>query len=85
MIIIEFVKDLNHLTENEFIEIISKNFEVNFQNKPFRPCLKNQFGMYHENKWYSLDFKKNINSDNILDNLDINILNDYCFKTFFEY
>ena len=76
------VKDLNGLTENKFIENLSKNFKVNFQNKPFRPCLKNQFGMYHENKWYSLDFKININSDNILDNLDINILNDYCLKPF---
>ena len=51
------IKDLNGLTKKEFIEILSKNFVVNFQNKPFRPGLKNQFGMYHENKWYSLDFK----------------------------
>ena len=76
------IKDLNGLTEKEFIEILSKNFEVNLQDKPFRPSLKNQFGMYHENKWYSLGFKKNINSDNLLDNLDINILNDYCLKPF---
>ena len=38
--------------------------------------------MYHENKWYCLDFKKNINSNNLLDSLDINILNDYCLKPF---
>ena len=38
--------------------------------------------MYHENKWYSLNFKKNIDSANVLDNLDINILNDYCLKPF---
>ena len=62
--------------------MLSKNFKVNIQNKPFRPGLKNQFGMYHENQWYSLDFKVNINSDNILDNLDINILNNYCLKPF---
>ena len=38
--------------------------------------------MYHENKWYSLEFKKNIEKENILENLDINILNNYCLKPF---
>ena len=55
---------------------------VPFQNNPFKPNKKNQFGMYHENKWYCLDIKQNINSKNFLDSLDINILNDYCLKPF---
>ena len=33
-------------------------------------------------KWYSLDFKKKIVSKNILENLDINILNNYCLIPF---
>ena len=36
--------------------------------------------MYHENKWYSLEFKKTIDDKNILESLDINILNNYCLK-----
>ena len=72
------IKDLNGLTEKEFINLVSKNFEINNQDKPFKPIKKNQFGMYHESKWYSLEFKGIIDKDNILDNLDINILNNYC-------
>tara|TARA_Y100000741_G_C18244641_1_gene555000 strand:- start:613 stop:1818 length:1206 start_codon:yes stop_codon:yes gene_type:complete len=76
------IKDLNGLTEKKFLEVISQNFEVNIQDLPFKPKKKNQFGMYHEKKWYSLDFKKKISENNILDNLDINILNNYCLKPY---
>ncbi|MBS56429.1 MAG: hypothetical protein CMP16_00975 [Rickettsiales bacterium] len=74
------IKDLNGLSENKFIKLLSKNFTIKFENKPFKPIKKYQFGMYHENKWYSLDFKHKIQNDNILENLDINILNNYCLK-----
>ena len=76
------IKDLNCLTEKKFIELISNNFTVKSENSSFKPIKKNQFGMYHENKWYSLEFKKNIEKENILENLDINILNNYCLKPF---
>ena len=37
--------------------------------------------MYHQNQWYSIDFKKNeLLGKDILSNLDINILNQYCLK-----
>ncbi len=72
------IKDLNGNDEDQFLNLISKNFEIKVQHKGFKPKKKNEFGMYHENKWYSLNFKKSINSDNVLDNLDINILNNYC-------
>ena len=74
------IKDLNGLSENKFIKLLSKNFNIKFENKQFKPKKKYQFGMYHENKWYSLDFKHKIQNDNILENLDINILNNYCLK-----
>ena len=76
------IKDLNGLSKDDFIQILSKDFYINIQNKPFKPNKKNEFGMYHENKWYSLKFKKNIEKNNILENLDINILNNYCLKPF---
>ena len=74
------IKDLNGLSKNDFLDLLSENFVVNLQNKPFKPKKKNQFGMFHENTWYSLDFKIKINEENILENLDINILNEYCLK-----
>ena len=76
------IKDLNGLTENQFIEVISQNFDVKHQELPFKPNKKNQFGMYHEKKWYSLDFNKQSNEDNFLENLDINILNKYCLQSY---
>ncbi len=72
------IKDLNGLSKDDFIQILSKDFYINIQNKPFKPNKKNEFGMYHERKWYSLEFKKKLNSSNFLDQLDINILNQFC-------
>ncbi len=72
------IKDLNGLSKDDFIQILSKDFYINIQNKPFKPNKKNEFGMYHEGKWYSLEFKKKLNSSNFIDQLDINILNQFC-------
>jgi len=76
------VKDLNGLDEKEFIKLLSKHFDINIEKKSFKPIKKNQFGMYHENKWYSLQFKEIIDKKNILESLDINILNNYCLKPY---
>ena len=38
--------------------------------------------MYHKNKWYSLEFNKAIGNNDVLENLDINILNNYCLKPY---
>ena len=74
------IKDLNGYSEEKFIDQLSKNFDVNIVNKPFKPNNKKMFGMYHEKKWYSLKFKSEIVSKNFIDKLDINILNQFCFK-----
>ena len=75
------VKDLNGLTEKQFLELLSNDFIINKKNLAFKPTKKNEFGMYHEKKWYSLEFKNKVNNDNILDCLDINILNNFCLKS----
>ena len=41
-----------------------------------------EFGMYHENKWYSLYFKEELETNNFVDTLDINILNNFIFKKY---
>tara|TARA_Y100000590_G_scaffold451909_1_gene594127 strand:- start:1057 stop:2265 length:1209 start_codon:yes stop_codon:yes gene_type:complete len=74
------IKDLNNMTKDDFLNKISKNFNIKIEKKSFKPYKKNQFGMYHENIWYSLEFNKKIKENHILDNLDINILNNYCLK-----
>jgi len=72
------IKDLNGLSKAEFIETLSNDFKVEKKNYSFKPTKKNQFGMYHENQWYSLEFIGSIESANFVDALDINILNHFC-------
>ena len=73
------VKDLNGLSENEFLENLELSFMISVCSQPYRPTSNKNFGMYHQGKWYSLDFIGKIkNKDDILSNLDINIINDYC-------
>ena len=74
------VKDLNGLSEEKFLEILSENFEIKNEKNPFKPQSNKQFGMYHEKKWYSLYFKTELKTDNFIDTLDINILNNFVFK-----
>ena len=38
--------------------------------------------MYHENKWYSLEYKELLKNNSFVDALDINILNNYIFKKY---
>ena len=75
------IKDLNELSVSEFIEKIEKFFYCKRQSTSFRPKKIKEFGMYHHKQWYSINFKKKeLLDDNILSNLDINILNQYCLK-----
>ncbi len=76
------VKDLNGLSVNEFIKKIECFFDCNKENESFRPKKNKQFGMYHHNQWYSINFKKKeLLEEDILSNLDINILNQYCLRS----
>ena len=73
------IKDLNGLTKEAFIETLSKNFKVTKKDYPFKPSKKNEFGMYHEKQWYSLEFIGLIESNEFIDTLEINLLNNFCF------
>ena len=75
------IKDLNGLSVSEFIKKIEDFFYCKRQSTSFRPKKIKEFGMYHHKQWYSINFKKKeLLDDNILSNLDINILNQYCLK-----
>ncbi len=76
------VKDLNGLSEEKFLELISEKFTITKKAKAFKPNRNREFGMYHENKWYSLYFKEKLEIDNFVDTLDINILNNFIFKKY---
>ena len=75
------IKDLNGLSVSEFIKKIENFFSCKKQSTSFKPKMIKEFGMYHHKQWYSINFKKKeLLGDNILSNLDINILNQYCLK-----
>jgi len=73
------IKDLNGLTKDEFVNILSNDFKITKKDSAFKPSKKNEFGMYHEKQWYALEFISSTVSDNFIDTLDINILNNFCF------
>ena len=73
------IRDLNGLSEIDFIEKLKVNFKISNSINPYKPIRDRNFGMYHQGKWYSLEFIGNIKDKNdILSNLDINIINNYC-------
>ena len=55
--ILEFnriVKDLNGFSKEEFINAVSKTYEVSKSDESFTPSKKDEIGMFIEGKWYSL-------------------------------
>lgn len=75
------VKDLNGLSETEFLEKIKENFEVEeAEESPYAPKQKKEFGMYLGKKWYKLQIKKEQVSDDVVENLDVSILQNKLLK-----
>ena len=72
------IKNLNGLSKKNFINELSKDFNISKRNKQYKPTKKLKYGMYHQNQWYSLEFKGLLISNNFIDKLDINILNQFC-------
>ena len=75
------VKDLNGLSETEFLEKIKENFEVEeAKESPYAPKQKKEFGMYLGKKWNKLQIKKAQISDDVVENLDVSILQNKLLK-----
>ncbi len=71
------IKDLNGLSEDEFLNKIGDKFEVEKQTscEPFKPCEKHTFGLFMDNCWYKLTAKNGIFDENDpVDRLDVSIL-----------
>lgn len=75
------VKDLNGLSEIEFLEKIKESFEVEeAEESPYTPKQKKEFGMYLGKKWYKLQIKKEQVSDDVVESLDVSILQNKLLK-----
>lgn len=75
------VRDLNRLTEEEFLQKLETYFEITQQKNAYSPKNKGEFGMYLKDKWYALKFKYMEQVEqSLIDKLDVSILQNYCLE-----
>ena len=70
------VKDLNGLTEEEFLQKVKEKFSVEKTGEAFSPVQPRTFGMYLNNQWYILSIDKIDPPQDPVGALDISILQD---------
>ena len=73
------VKDLNGLSVKDLIEKLNEKFVVSESenNEAVKPYRKHTFGMYVEDKWYTLEAKDGIyNPEDPIKSLDVSILEE---------
>jgi uncharacterized protein (DUF1015 family) len=71
------VEDLWSNSEAEFMEKISEKFKVEAceEKNPYKPEVKNTFGMYLDDKWYKLTARTGtFNEKDVVERLDASIL-----------
>jgi uncharacterized protein (DUF1015 family) len=70
------VKDLNGLSEEEFLNQLNKDFTVTKCDKAVQPEVLNQFGLYLGGQWYKLTAKPGTYKDDPIGVLDVTILQE---------
>ncbi len=70
------VKDLNGLSEKDFMEKIKQVFNVKEEGKAVKPNSRRNFSMYLGGKWYSLSLIKEPATNDPVESLDVSILSD---------
>lgn len=71
------VKDLNGMTEDEFMEKLSEIFDLAPVSGVCKPEKAHTFGMYISGKWYLLTAKDSIISSDTVEGLDVSILQNH--------
>lgn len=71
------VKDLNGLSEAQFMEQIGELFDIKELGGALKPRQKGQITMFLEDKWYLLTAHEKVKSDDPVKNLDVSALQDY--------
>ena len=71
------VKDLNGFTEEQFHESINENFDIVPIPHPPSPIPKNNYSMHINGKWYQLEAKIHVKSDDPVEGLEASILQKY--------
>ncbi len=75
------VKDLNGLTEEEFLKKLEESFQVEKQGERVKPQNKGEWGLYLKDSWYRLTLKEGILvPQDAVHSLDVSILQEYCLN-----
>lgn len=69
------VKDLNGMTDEQFLDALTKNFDVTKKGmEPYRPAELHEFSLYLGGVWYSLKLKEGLCDENDpIGSLDVSI------------
>lgn len=72
------VKDINGLSEEQFLQAISQAFYVDkVEAAPFKPTERHTFGMYLNKVWYRLAVKEGrVDENDVVNRLDVSILQE---------
>ena len=70
------VQDLNGMSTDQFKDQLQPIFEISELESAQSPSIKGIFSMYLDKKWYSLNPKEVISSDNPKENLDVTLLSE---------
>jgi uncharacterized protein (DUF1015 family) len=73
------VKDLNGNTVEQFLEKLAQNFDVTISSEAVKPIKPNQFGLYLNKTWYTLQAKPSILKTDAIGVLDVSILQENIF------
>ncbi|MEO6670644.1 MAG: DUF1015 family protein [Ferruginibacter sp.] len=68
------IKDLNGLSEDDFIKKLEEKFTIEKKEKAYRPEALHQFGLYMNNQWYKLSSRAGTYTEDPIGILDISIL-----------
>lgn len=75
------VKDLNGLSEKEFLDKISADFDVVKSELQVKPSKKGEFGLYlRESGWYTLTIHEDKKNNDPVDGLDVSLLQKYMLE-----
>lgn len=70
------VKDLNGLSAKDFLSSLSKGFDVEKADNPFKPASPHEFGLYLDKQWYCMRSKPGTFKDDPIGILDVTILQE---------
>ncbi len=75
------VKDLNGLSDEEFIQKLGESFLIHEKTEEYKPEMMHSFGLYLGGKWYSLTARPGtFDEDHPIDVLDVSILYSLVLK-----